>query len=141
MATYSVSDLIGKTLTIKRETPAYANPTRKGEKKGKPLFFLDAGDSFTVDSYLTQTGTYTNYATNYLIAAKTTKYPKGFYVELKDLSNNVDESQLKTQGVKSDKEKETDKQPFIQKITTQYLPYILGGIAAIIIIPKVLKRK
>lgn len=141
MASYSVADLIGKTITVKNEIPAYKSPTKKGEAKQKPMFFLDGGESFVVDSYVTKTGTYTNFDSDYIIAAKTTKYPKGFVIKIADLSNNVDKSTLKTQNVLSEKEKESNKEPFIQKITKQYLPYILGGIAAIIILPKLLKRK
>lgn len=141
MASYSIADFIGKTITVKNEVPAYKRPTIKGEAKQKPMFFLDGGESFVVDTYVTKTGTYLNFDADYIIAAKTSKYPKGFAIKLADLSNNVDKSSFKTQNILSDKEKESSKEPFIQKITKQYLPYILGGIAAIIILPKLLKRK
>ena len=129
MATYSASDFIGKTIYITGTVPVYKYATAAGNKRPAPSLYLNAGDGFTVDSYINKSGVYTNFDDNYWqgkIQGKT------YAIAFKDIAGKYNADAITTQGVKSDQQKKKEQQEKEQGtvITAikKYLPLVLGTV-------------
>lgn len=139
MATYSASDLIGKTIFVTGKVPAYKRATLKGEKRQTPLFFFTDGDSFVVDSYIKQRGTYTNFDDNYWTGVS---QGKQFAVAFKEIAGKYNTTAITNQGVKSDEQKKKELQEKKDGVVLTTLKKIAPlAIGAIIIAAYIGRRK
>ena len=141
MSTYSASDFIGKTIWITDSVPIYAYATKQGDAKPKPKKIAKQGDSFVVDSFISKNGYYSNYDDYYWLTTE------GGAISFTDIAGKYNYQALADQGLKSDKQKaqeEADKNKgTVDKITDifkKYGPWVIGGVAAVIVLPPLLKK-
>lgn len=134
MATYTATDLIDKTIYITGNVPVYKYAARAGEKKTLPIKILQSGDSFIVDSFIKKNGTYVTYDDNYWTLKD------GGVVSFSEIAGKYNTELIRSQGVKSDAEKELEKKTGIEKYIDKYGKWVLLAIAGVAIIKTVAKQ-
>lgn len=129
MATYSASDFIGKTIYITGTVPVYRYATAAGTKRPAPIAYLNAGDGFTVDSFVNKKGTYTNFDDHYWLGKS---QGKQYAIAFQDVAGKYNAAAITTQGVKSDEQKKKEQQEkeqgTIVTVLKKYLPLVLGTV-------------
>lgn len=147
MATYSATDLIGKTLFITGSVPVYATTWHEGENKSRLLNTLHSGDQFVVKDFINKVSAYSqygskNYADNYYLL------DSGGVVAFKDLAGKYDTKALLQQGLQSDEQKkaaeEAKNKSAIDKagdLLKKYAIWVVGLVAAVIILPAVIRKR
>jgi len=127
--TYSIDQLINKRITLQRPVAVYRNPA-----DAKPIYTNRAGQSVgVVYSWVTNKKT----GDIFLMFYDTNKKP--YYVNTKDLAGAVDTKELKQEGAKTTTEifkEEQKKANPVDFYIKQYGPWVLGGLAAIIVLKK-----
>lgn len=127
--TYSVDQLINKKITLQRPVKVYRNPYTT-----TPLYTNRAGQSLgTVYSWVTNKKT----GDVWLMFYDASNKP--YYVNTKDLVGAVDTKELKQEGAKTTTEiyrEEQKKANPVEFYIKQYGPWLLGGIAAIVLLKK-----
>lgn len=139
MATYSASDLIGKTIFVTGNVPVYPYATAKGQSRPKPLFVLKSGDGFTVDSFVNERGTYTNFDDNYYLGKSQNR---SIAIAFADIAGKYNTTAITNQGVKSDEQKKKELQEKKDGVVLTTLKKIAPlAIGAIIIAAYIGRRK
>jgi hypothetical protein len=134
MATYTASDFIGKTIFITGNVPLYPYAARKGEAKPTAKRILTTGDSFVVDSYINENGTYVTHDDNYWSAAG------GGVVAFKDITGKYNTQAVKDQGIKSDAEKAEDAQTGPEKYIQKYGKWVLIAAVGVAVLRAVINK-
>lgn len=127
--TYPVDQLINKRITLQKPVKVYRTPYN-----AQPLYTNRAGQSVgIVYSWVTNRNT----GDVWLMFYDAQK--KAYYVNTKDLAGAVDTKELKQEGAKTTTEifkEEQKKTNPVEFYVKQYAPWLLGGIAAIVLLKK-----
>jgi hypothetical protein len=135
MATYSAADLVGKTIFVTDRVPVYQYATMQGNKRPKPLYYLNAGDAFTVDSFVKQRGTYTTFDDNYYVGIS---QGRPVAISFRDIAGKYNTTAITNQGVKSEEQKKIEQQEkkdgVVLTTLKKFAPLALGAVVLIAII-------